>query len=308
MNLGLAKKRAIQLIKEYSESGTLIPDSTNADYLLPANSFADMAQKELATITKIHASKQITQNPIPSQLGLLQGFDILQHLSTDLTMSAKGSRAYYFEVDRQATIYVEEETSPGVWAVLSTITVPDTVTSFTAYKGLINPSNVTNNVRARFSGNYPYNIRNRALYAYTFPTANDVPIYRPYIKYDMPVDFMELNKVIQETDPRQYVNMKAYYWEGKRTFVCNYYETGSFTIQYFRYPTTINETTLDTHEFEIDTEAQELIPFFIASKMLFKEEDAASVQLLNEYEVKKSNLGTRTVSGSNYVNNNLYSL
>lgn len=289
MNLREAKEKALSLMAEYSIDGVPIPDGENADYLNRMNRFADTAQKEIAQVKKIHAVYSISNNPINSQQGLLQGFELKQHLpGVDIIEAYTGSKAYYFEVDNVADVYIEENVN-GVWTAL--VTINNTVKGqFTAYKGLTNASNPDNAIRMRFSGNYVYNVRNRALFAYAFPTANDVPIYTPYVKYQMPADFMELQKVIQQTDPRQYKEMIAYYWEGKRTFVLNYYEHGSFDIHYYRYPTTITSTTSDTYEFEIDTEAQEAIPFFIASKAVFDENQTMAIQLLNEYQIKLSRL------------------
>jgi hypothetical protein len=288
LNLGTAKEKAIQLINEYSNNGNLISDATNADYKLRMNNLADMAQKEIAQFLKIHAVYQISQNPIKSQFGLLQGFDIVQHLDTDLIYEAVGSQAYYFEVDNVADIYIEENVS-GVWTNLVTIN-NTTKKQFTAYKGLLTPFSTSNTVRMRFSGSYPYNLRNRALYAYSFPVASDVPDYKPYVKYDMPADFMELNKVVHITDPRVYKQMVDFYWEGKKTFVANYYHTGSFDIHYYKYPTDITSATLDSYTFEIDTEAQELIPYYIGGHIVLDENPAVAATLLNLYQQKLANL------------------
>lgn len=291
MNLGEAKRKALSLMAEYSVDGVAIPDGENADYLNRMNRFADISQKELAQVKKIHATYQISNNPIKSQQGLLKGFELVQHIPpVDIIDSYQGSKSYYFEVDNVADIYIEELVN-GTWTPL--IAINNTVKGkFTTYKGLITASNSSNMIRLRFSGQYVYNLKNKALFEYSFPSADDVPTYRPYMKYQMPSDFMELNKVIQETDPRSYKEMIAYYWEGKRTFVLNYYETGSFNIHYYRYPSTIDVTTPDSYEFEVDTEAQEAIPFYMASKAIFDENQTMSIQLLNEYQTKLSRLYT----------------
>jgi hypothetical protein len=106
----------------------------------------------------------------------------------------------------------------------------------------------------------------------------------------MPSNFMELQKVIQQSDPRVYRDKIDYYWEGKRTFVLNFYDAGSFDIHYYCYPTDITSTTADTYEFEVDTEAQEAIPFFIAGHCLMDENQTLGIQLLNEYQTKLSRL------------------
>lgn len=286
---------------EYSVDGVPIPDGENADYLNRMNRFADIAQKEIAQVKKINAVYSISNNPIKTQQGLLQGFEIKQYIpGTDIIDVYTGSKAYYFEVDNVADIYIEENVN-GVWTNIKTIN--NTVKGqFTAYKGLITASNAENQIRLRFSGLYVYNIRNKALFAYLFPTDADVPSYRPYIKFQMPSDFMELNKVIQQGDPRTYIDMISYKWEGKRTLVLNYYDVGSFDIHYYRYPTTIDAGTLDTYEFEVDTEAQELIPFFMAARSIIDENQTLAIQLLNEYTNKLNTLGTNDRQGVTTVN------
>jgi hypothetical protein len=290
MNLGQAKLKAIQYMREYSISGALNSVSQNSDYTLAFNNAADTAQKKIAGIKKIITTYSFSRNPILNQLGLLQGFDIVQHLDTDNTVSvAVGSRAYYFEVDRQCSVYIEEQVG-GVWTILSTIIIPNTVTSFTAYKGLITPSSVLNQVRIRFGGLYPYNIRNRYLCQYTFPTVADIPDYTPYVKYSMPANFMKLKGVVHRTDPRVYEHMSSYFWEGKRTLVVNYEYTGSFDIEYFTYPADITSTTDDAYAFEVDIDACEAIPYFMGAMALIEENPSISTTLLNLYQSELGNL------------------
>jgi hypothetical protein len=290
MTLGLAKTKALQYMREHSTNGNLNSAAQNADYTLTFNNAADAAQKKVATIKKIISTYSFSRNPIINQLGLLQGFDIVQHLDTDNVLSvAVGSRAYYFEVDRQCSVYIEEQVG-GVWTILSTIVVPSTVTSFTAYKGLITPSSVLNQVRIRFGGLYPYNIRNRYLCQYTFPTVNDIPDYLPYVKYTMPTNFMKLKGIVHRTDPRVYEHMSDYYWEGKRTLIVNYYYTGSFDIEYFQYPADITSSTQDDYVFELDIDACEAIPYFMGAMALIEENPSISTILLNLYQAELGNL------------------
>jgi hypothetical protein len=49
LNLKQVKDKVIQIIRQYSNGGTLISESENADYLLSMNSFINDAQFELAT-------------------------------------------------------------------------------------------------------------------------------------------------------------------------------------------------------------------------------------------------------------------
>jgi hypothetical protein len=302
MNLGEAKQKALSLMAEYSVDGVLTPDGDNADYLNRMNRFADISQKEIAQVKKIHSKFSISQNPIKSQIGLLKGFEIQQRLDKDIVYEFYKTKSYYFEVDNVATIYIEENVS-GVWTVLQTIN-NTAKRQFTSHKGLISASNPNNQIRLRFSGTYPYNIRHIAMYEYSFPTVEDVPDYIPYVKYQVPSDFMELQKVIQTTETRQYREMIDYYWEGKRTFVVNYYYNGQFDIHYYRYPTPITKDTPDDYEFEVDVEGQEAIPFFLAARAIMDENQTLAIQLLNEYQVKISRLFTSDEFGTTSITQN----
>lgn len=59
MNLGEAKTKAIQYIREYSNDGSLTPSADNQDYLLSMNTFANDAQEEIADKLGIEASYEI---------------------------------------------------------------------------------------------------------------------------------------------------------------------------------------------------------------------------------------------------------
>lgn len=305
MKLGEAKDKAVKLIAEYSNNGNVISTIANADYTLRMNDLVQAAQLEICKEKPIFASYQITQNPIPNQIGLLQGFDLVQHLDKDYSIAANGSKAYYFEVDREATVYIEEQTSAGVWTILSTIAVPSGTKSFTPYKGLITPSSASNMVRLRFSGTYPYSIRNTALYGFTFPSVADVPDYRPYVKYAMPADFMELKDVIYEADERQYNKYGNYYWENRKTLVLNYYMKGSFTVEYYRYPTEITSTASDDTAFELDPDACELIPYYLAAHVSMDEPQKQNMvsYYLNMYQQKMANLGGDEHAGISFIQN-----
>lgn len=306
MDIALLKKKVLQLIDEYSLSGVLQAQGLNQDYLYRINNLADSAQKEIAQVKKIHAVHSISQNPIKPQNS--DDFELQQYLTTNtITYVAEGSQAYYFEVDRQGTVLIQEETAPNTWTTLITVNVPNTVTSFTAFKGLITPSLLTNDVRINFTGSYPYNIRNVALFSQLFPTAADVPDYTPYVKYQMPANFFDLERVVQQVPIRQYNDLGSYRWEGRKTFVLPYDYQGSFDIFYYSYPTTIDDNTLDTYAFEVDIEAQEAIPYYVAAHLILtdptEQSKISANQLINEYQAKLGNLDQSSYDGFMTIDN-----
>ena len=159
------------------------------------------------------------------------------------TTQCVGGQAYYFEVDNPATIYIEEEVS-GTWTLRDTITVPESVVSFTAYKGVIPLASTSNSVRMRFSGSYPYNIRNRAFFANLFASASKVPDYTPYVTYIMPSDFYEIDKVINTTDNQIYNDTLDYRRVGRREIVFSYDTKGEIDAHYFKYPVNLYDLNL----------------------------------------------------------------
>jgi hypothetical protein len=243
----------LRYLDEATKKGVNLPTTKNADYRDKFNYFLDEAQKYIASLIKIPSVFQVTQNPIPNQLGLLKGFDIVQYLpGNDKVYEQKGTKAYYFEMDNVGTVTIAVN---GI----TTKTITNTAKrQFTAYKGNTG-ANAGDTVTITFTGDYPYNIRNTAMYAYAFPTDDDVPDYTPYVEYDMPTDFMSFDSVVIRTDPRVYELYKAYKWENNKKVILEYYKSGSFDIHYFAYPAEIKPTDSDDTVMSVEDKAIDLV-------------------------------------------------
>jgi hypothetical protein len=312
MNILQANDKVIKYLNFYSISGNIIStsDSNYLDYSNRFRALYDTAQRTIATTAKkIRKFKHISQNPIPNQLyNELSAFDIVQYLDTDIVYSALNSRAYTFKIDNVATIHIEEEIS-GVWTNIETIYHLTPTGEFTEYKGTINPSSATNNVRIRFTGLYPYNFRDVALFAYAFPNDAAIPQYQRYNIYTMPTDFFKLNRLISKGSPSEgmsYNPSDEFYWEGN-VLAVNYYHKCEYSVEYFAYPTTtIDDTTLDTYEFEIDDEACEAIPYFVASMMMMHENPSIGNKLFAMYQGVLDNLDDSVKDGRTSVKNTLF--
>lgn len=243
----------LRILDEATKKGVDLPSTKNADYRDKFNYFLDGAQKYIAGLIKIPAVYQITQNPIPNLLGLLQGFDIKQYLpGTDIILTSTGAKSYYFEMDNVGSALIKVNGT-------TVTTINNTEKrKFTAYKGNIVATD-TDTVTITFTGSYPFNIRNTAMYKYSFPLDSDVPDYTPYTTYNMPTDFMSFDVAIIKTDPRVYQAYTAYKWENSKKIVLNYYDKGSFDIHYFKYPADISPTALDSTPLEVEDKAIELV-------------------------------------------------
>ncbi|MDP4158142.1 MAG: hypothetical protein Q8911_00050 [Bacillota bacterium] len=279
MNLGQIRDLTLKLVNSYSADGVQLPLSDTADIRLAFNDFLNTAYNKAIQYDPVEAVFSITQNPIPNLLNVYDSFNLKQHLDEDIIVSAIGVKAYYFEVDHPANVYLEENIN-GVWINLATVVVTG-IASFTAYSGLITPSNIANTVRMRFSGSYPYNIRRTALYGYTFASSADIPKFQPYISYPLPSDYIRLNKLVQNSDNRLHQTMIDYSIE-KRSLVINYFYSGSFDAYYFKRP---DPLVLDTDVPEIQVQNHNYLAYFAAGQWLFSNgQQANGIVLLNLFD------------------------
>ena len=314
MNLLTAQTKTFMLIDSYSRSGVLLDpnDTKQKDYTLKMPLFFDMAQKQIATIKKIVRQRKISHAMPHNKLTApLYQFDIVQNVGDDQIYKCLGpANAYYFEVDDVCTVVIEEETSTDVWTQLVLITNPlANAGQMTPYKGVLSPSSQENSIRIRFIGDTIYNHRNRALWGEKFSDVSRVPDYQRYVLYQVDSQFYQLNKVIlkgQIVNSQPYQNTADFFWEKRDTIAIGWYNVGDYIVEYFAYPIDITSDTEDTTEFEVDIEAQELIPFYAAAMCLVNENNVVGDRMLNKYNVMLANLDTKIKSGSNSVENTMF--
>jgi hypothetical protein len=249
---GEAKELFLTILDEATKKGVKLPATKNADYRDKFDKFLNEAQIYIAGLVKIPAVFTVTHNPIPIQ-GNLTSHNTIQYLpGTDRVFTNVGTKAYYFEMDNIGTVTIAVN---GV----TVKTIENTVKrKYTAYKGNTGAES-TDTVVITFTGEYPYNIKNIAPYAYKFPTDDDVPVFDQYVGYDMPSDFMSFDTVTLRTDPRMYELYKAFKWENNKRVILEYYKTGSFDIHYYKYPATIAVDAADDTALEIEDKAFDLL-------------------------------------------------
>lgn len=270
------------LINEYNEEGVILSDDDITTIETDAIRFVDQAQKEMYKDRKVFKEYEITRQPYDNLLGLMSNFDIVQFEGDDQTYKAVGAKAYYFEVDDDSAVYIEENIS-GVWTALTTLNISG-ITQMTAYKGLITPSDSGNEIRIRFSGTTFYNHMNRCLYKLPFK-ADKIPDYKPWVAYDMPADFAELDKIITEYPERQYVKDGNYKWEGFNKLYVNYYYKGKIRVIYYANPTTITALT-DTIEINNPIAIQAMINYVAGILATSNVPDLANLYIQRYQELK----------------------
>ena len=291
MNFGEAKSKVLFLLDETSTSTSAIND-----YLPKMAGYFDAAQKEAALVKPILKTHSIMQDNPANLLGNgTDYFNVNTHIGTDITYECVGATSYYFEIDDIATVYVDECIN-NVWTTIETIN--KIYSGYSTYKGIFSITNANNKTRLRFSGDYYYHFRNIAMWNIPFSASNKVPNFGKYTYYTMPDDFYKAEKITKDSEVT-----KSYHWENPRLLRLNYYDDGEFLLQYQAYPTTIDGNTLDAYEFEIDQEAQEALPYYVAAYCVVTEDQQYYVNFLSEYRGKLSNLDAKSPFGIGNVNN-----
>jgi len=260
MNLGEAKNKVLMLINQYSTRGTVNNDGNIADYNLKLKSFLDLAQSNIAETKYIKRSYIVSQYLpfVPSE----EQFEIKQHIDSDITVSGTGY-AYFFSVDNDADVYIEEVYSDGTVVELDFINAYSEE-GFTDFKGLIEPLSTTSTVQIRFSGDYAYNIKNAVIYPAKYRSYDKVPDFSRYISYQMPDDYLLSLNVSLKTKS-DYIPLTDFVWENPHTIGISAYTRGEIRIEYAASPTTITDTAADTYEFEIGLNEQGAMVYYAAA-------------------------------------------
>jgi len=282
-----AREYFLNVLDEATKKGVDLPTTKNADYRVKFDTFLDTAQKYVASIFKIPEVYQVTQNPIENMQGYTQGFDMVQVLpNSEEVYTYTGCKAVYFEMDNIGTCTIALN---GV----TSETISNTVQrQFTAYKRLTGASS-TDVVTLTFNGYYPYNIRNTGFFEYEFPTADDIPTYTPYTVYAMPSDFLEFDSVIIKSDPQIYRSYVKHRWENNKKIVFDYYDSGSFDIHYYKYPSDIATDASDSTELEIEDKAFELVALQCGVMATSADNTALSSWLRSLYIEKAQNISQK---------------
>ncbi len=258
---------ARSVLNEFNKDGQITANKNITTLETDAVRYVNMVNKELYKEHNRTSTHEISHKRVPNLLGELSNFDSIDYIGTDQVyptdgQGVAGATAYYFEVDDDATIYVEELVG-GSWNILDTITVTG-VTAYSDYKGLITPASSDNPIQLRFSGSTFYRHINRCLYSYPFKSTN-IPDYRPWVKETMPSDFAELIEIIDEYPTRQYKKDPNYKWEGYNELYINFYYEGNLRIIYNPYP---GELTALTDTVTLNNPlAEQAMTYYVASRI-----------------------------------------
>lgn len=277
------------LLDEYNEDGVIIAPADVSSLETNGIRFINMGLQEIYSKTRTYETYNITRKPATNLLGGIGVYmDLMEFLGEPIpTTSGIGAKSYYFEVDNDAIVKIQEFT--GSWVDLVTIDTTGT-TELTPFKGLITPSSVLNEVRILFDGSTYYQFKNVALYKAPYKL-EDIPEYRPWVKYELPENFGELNKVVIEFPTRQYAIDNHYKWEGYKSFYVNWFFDGEIRVIYNPIPVFLANKT-DSVPINNPTSRQFLV-YYVAAKMAFTE----NPQIANFLEQKSNELKFEATKG-----------
>ena len=158
-----------------------------------------------------------------------------------------------------------------------------------AYKGMI--ANTDNEkVTMAFTSEYPFAVKNIALYEAKYADDKEVPAYAEKIRYkvdDIVEDFHSVNSIIFEgdTSTTRYIKTDEVYQEGDKVLALDREIAGNYIVYYNALPISLTVATEDDYELPLDKEVAAILPLYMASQ-LYKDDDiGVATQYRNEFEV-----------------------
>lgn len=286
----------MDIMDERLDSG-VIDASDTALYKVKTPGILNILQAELLKQGEIYSTYSISNKPIENKLGFKSEFDIVNFEGTEQIYTAISPvKAYYFEVDDTATVYIEDYTSS--WNTLATINATS-ISGFTAYKGLVTPTSGATISRIRFAGTYYYRHINRALFNVPFSSVSKIPDYRPWVKKTLPSDFKSVDEIINEYYERNYTKDANYKWEGRNQLYIDYYYDGNIRIMYKPIPIKLTATT-DNVQVD-DVTARTILPYGLAAHLLLSENTQSASFFQQRYEELKTLAGRQQASSAEQI-------
>jgi len=271
--------------KMFASKGNNIPtDTSSVDYLAAMPGACNEALQRLSTAGKfIIKSIQIAHNPIKNLIS--DGKKILSSEGGELSIEATGARSLYVEVLGAVTMTIKVGETELLTEVISS------KAHYSSVRKLI--TNTDNElVKVKFESDYPFAIKNFALYGATFELESDVQSFAEVIKYDLSqladsFYMLAQDGIIFEGSEgvSRYEQTSDYFEEGGRVLVLDRNKPGNYTIYYRAYPQKITADTPDSYELELDPEVEALVPLYMASQIYKDDDNGIATTYRNEFEV-----------------------
>ena len=269
MTKGDAIESMLRWLDEATINGEPTPTDQIADLKQRAAYLLDGSVKYIAGYFKIPAVHSVVRAPVKNLLNTR--FSMFSGVPPDSYSSeANGGKSFYIELCGDCDVSISEGSST---LYEQTISSPD---SFTALKANIAGAS-GGVVTLTVTSDYPFVVRNAAVYPCAFPSDTAVQDYTPYIPYELPNDFREFDTLLQISDSHKYQRFKDYKHESFKTFLLPYYAKGQFEFRYWRNPADIDVNASYDTEIEVQAHAAQLIPLKLAVDVCLGSEETAGI-------------------------------
>lgn len=295
----LTIKNLIEEVKkvtnEYSIQGDIVPtDNLNNtdifDYRV--NNFINIS---LLKIFKEYLSSAVKNIPIFPIKSLHTDKKVVQHLNEDIVYTyGAEAKSISFQVSNNATIILEKETESGI-EIIETINVYENQ-NFVTIQRKIEGLNSGDKLNIKFSGDYPYLIRNIGVYDIEFEKESDIPLNTEYTEIVLPNEVLRINSIKFEDERGIEIDFGDYLLSANTILVPKKYR-GNIKIVYYRLPkkVPVNNKNLDI-AIDCPIAVEDCLIYYVASMCMKNYDNQLSIILYNEAEL-------RLAQSSKYTNN-----
>lgn len=274
------------LQKMFAADGNNIPtDESVTDYIASMPQAANEALQLLSTANKfIIKTLEIAHNPVANLLTESVAKKVHTKEGGEISFQGSNAHSYYFEFLGKGKYEI------SVDGIQVDAGVVDSKNAYKAVKGVF--GNDGDEVIVNFSSEYPFSVKNIALYKAKYETFEEVMPYTEKIRYNLKEladDFYQLarNEVYYEGENPEYARTADYFQEGDSVFLVNREVSGNYTVYYKAYPPTITVSTEDDYVLPLDSEVVVLLPLYMASQLYKDDDNGIATVYRNEFEVAR---------------------
>lgn len=125
----------------------------------------------------------------------------------------------------------------------------------------------------------------------TLKEITDEKIEAGYTEYTLPSSMYQFKRVIALDENNKIVDAD-YYTVGKRKIYINNESNANYILEYYTYPSIIDEETKDDFTLELDQDVLFILPYAVANDILKTDPSADYTAFLADYKRKLENLNT----------------
>lgn len=284
-----------KVANEYSIQGDIVPEDNlnNTDIFdCRINNFINIS---LLKIFREYLSSSIKTIPIFPIKSLHSDKKIVQHLNDDIVYTYGSEvKSISFQVSNNATIVLEKISENNI-EIIETINIYES-NNFSTIQRKIEGLNASDKLNIRFSGNYPYLIRNIGVYDVEYEKENDIPVNTEYTEIVLPNDILRINAIKLENERGIEIDFGDYLLSANTILIPKKYR-GNIKIVYYRLPkkVPVNNKNLNV-SIDCPIAVEDCLIYYVASMCMKNYDNQLSVILYNEAELRLS-------ESSKYTNN-----